>query len=90
MSESTTTRPTWWEMTVGFVVSLVVNVGYMFIAYSDQRVILMLILTVVVGMGMLFGLRSGAYGMGAILGAAASIAIVLALVGIFDWSWLKS
>jgi hypothetical protein len=61
MHESPATpRPTWWEMTVGFVASLVVNVGYMFVAYGDQRVILMLILTVVLGMGMLLGLKSGA------------------------------
>jgi hypothetical protein len=78
MHESRATpRPTWWEMTVGFVGSLVLNVGYMFVAYGDQRVILMLILTVVLGMGI-------------VLGAAAAVVVVLALVGIFDWTWLVS
>ena len=77
-------------MTIGFVISLVVNVGYVLLVHQDQRVLLMLFFTVLVGMGMLFGLESGAYGMGTILGAAAAVLVVLAVYLTFDWAWLET
>jgi hypothetical protein len=89
MEDRTTSPPTWQQMTIGFAISLVVNAGYMLLVHQDQRVLLMLFFTVLLGMGMLFGLKTGAYGMGVILGAAGAVVVVLAMYLSFDWSWLE-
>lgn len=58
--------------------SVAVNVLWILIAPSDQRIILVAIFSVVLGVLMLLGDRTGAYGMGIILGAM--LAGVLGLV----------
>ena len=87
--EQQTSRPTWQQLAIGFVISLVVNVGYIRAVHQDQRVLLMLFFTVLVGMLMLLGLESGAYGMGVIVGAAVAVLVVLALYLVLDWSWFS-
>ena len=67
------------DLAIAFVISTLVNVGYILIAPGDQRVLLFLMFSIVGGLIMLAGDSSGAYGMGLILGAAAATAIVVAL-----------
>jgi hypothetical protein len=71
------------DMAISFVISTLVNVGYILIAPADQRILLFLMFSIVGGMIMLVGEKSGPYGMGLILGAAAAtaIAVGLALAG---------
>jgi hypothetical protein len=71
------------DLAISFVLSTLVNVGYILIAPGDQRVLLFLMFSVVGGLVMLAGERSDSYGMGLILGAAAAaaIAVGLALAG---------
>ena len=87
MHDGSTERPEWQDLLVGAAASFAVNAGYMLVGPHDQRVLLMLFFTVVVGMGLLLGRRSGPYGMGAILGAAASVVVLLTIGMIADWNW---
>jgi amino acid permease len=89
VEQQTPSRPTWQQLAIGFVISLVVNVGYILAVHQDQRVLLMLFFTVLIGMLMLLGLETGAYGMGAIVGAAAAVLVVLLMYLLFDWSWFS-
>ncbi|HEX4190808.1 MAG TPA: hypothetical protein VHZ06_07395 [Marmoricola sp.] len=77
------------EMLLAGAISLVVNLGFLLIAKGDQRMILLLILTTVVGLVLLITPK-GAYGMGAILGAIVAVIIALCLAGFAHWSPLTS
>jgi len=68
------------DLAIATVISTLVNVGYFLIAPGDQRVLLVLMFSIVAGMIMLIGEKSGPYGMGVIFGAAAACAIAVALV----------
>jgi len=68
------------DLAIATVISTLVNVGYFLIAPGDQRVLVVLMFSVVAGMIMLVGEKTGPYGMGVIFGAAAATAIALALV----------
>ena len=67
------------DLAIATVVSTLVNVGYILVAPGDQRVLLVLMFSMVAGMVMLAGEKSGPYGMGTIFGVAAAIAISVAL-----------
>lgn len=69
-------------MLTGTVGSLVVNLGWMFLVHADQRVLLSLFASVLLGMGLLLTETKGALGMGILFGAGASIAVGLSLVAI--------
>ena len=71
------------DLAIATVVSTLVNLGYILIAPGDQRVLIVLMISMVVGMVMLAGEKSGPYGMGLIFGVAlaAAIAVGLALAG---------
>lgn len=60
--------------------STLVNMLWILVAPADQRVILVALASVVLGMVMLLGERTGAYGMGIILGAMAAGVIGLILI----------
>lgn len=65
------------DLAISFVLSTLLNLGYIFVAPSDQRVLLLLMFSVIAGLVMLAGDKSGPYGMGIILGAAAATAIAV-------------
>lgn len=67
------------DLAIATVMSTLVNVGYILIAPGDQRVLILLMISMVLGMVMLAGEKSGPYGMGIIFGVAAAIAISVAL-----------
>lgn len=73
------------ELVKGAVPSLLVNLGFLLIAKGDQRIILLLLASVVVGIVLLLTPR-GALGMGIIVGAMAAAAVALALAGFLGWS----
>lgn len=68
------------DMLLASVTSLLVNLGWLFIAPPDQRVILVALASIVLGMVLLAGDESGAYGMGVIFGSMAAGVIGLVLV----------
>lgn len=68
------------DMALALVVSLLLNLGWLFIAPADQRVILVALFSVVLGLIALAGEDTGAYGMGLIIGAMLAGFIGLALV----------
>lgn len=72
------------DMAIAFAISTLANLGYIAIAPGDQRVLVLLMISMVAGMVMLAGERTGPYGMGIIFGvaAAAAIAVALALAGV--------
>ena len=67
------------DMAIAGVISTLVNVGYILIAPGDQRVLILLMFSMVAGMVMLAGDKSSPYGMGVIFGVAAAVAISVAL-----------
>jgi hypothetical protein len=67
------------DMAIATVISTLVNVGYILIAPGDQRVLLVLMFSMVAGMVMLAGDKTSPYGMGVIFGVAAAIAISVGL-----------
>jgi len=67
------------DMAIATVISTLVNVGYFLVAPGDQRVLLFLMFSIVAGMIMLAGEKTGPYGMGVIFGAALAVAIAVAL-----------
>ncbi|MFL6107949.1 MAG: hypothetical protein ACJ72L_13385 [Marmoricola sp.] len=71
------------DLAIATVMSTLVNTGYIFIAPGDQRILLLLMFSMVAGMIMLAGDKTAPYGMGIIFGVAlaAVIAVVLALAG---------
>lgn len=71
-------------MAIAAVVSALVNVLYILLVHADQRVIVLLMLSVVGGLILLAGERSGAFGMGLILGAVLAVVIV-AIFGFAGW-----
>lgn len=70
------------DMATGTLGSLVLNLGYLLLVHGDQRMLLMLFATVVIGMGLLFTESKGAFGMGVLIGAGLAIASGLVLVAI--------
>ena len=71
------------DLAIATVISTLVNLGYLFIAPGDQRILILLMFSMIAGMVMLAGERTGPYGMGIIFGVAlaAAIAVGLALGG---------
>ncbi|RNL80925.1 hypothetical protein [Nocardioides marmorisolisilvae] len=71
------------DLAIATVISTLVNIGYIFIAPGDQRVLLVLMFSMIAGLIMLAGDKTGPYGMGIIFGVAlaAAIAVGLALAG---------
>lgn len=69
------------DVALAGVVSLLVNLGWIFIAPADQRVIVVGLFSVVLGLVMLAGEETGAYGFGIIVGAMLAGFVGLALVG---------
>lgn len=67
------------DLAIATVISTLVNVGYILIAPGDQRVLLGLMFSMVAGMIMLAGEKTGPYGMGIIFGVALATAISVAL-----------
>lgn len=67
------------DLAIATVISTLLNIGYILIAPGDQRVLVLLMFSIVAGMVMLAGDRSGPFGMGVIFGAAAATAIAIAL-----------
>jgi hypothetical protein len=67
------------DLAIATVISTLVNVGYILIAPGDQRVLILLMISMVAGMIMLAGEKSGPYGMGVIFGVAAAVAISVGL-----------
>ncbi len=68
------------DLLLGGVCSVLVNMLWIMIAPGDQRIILVAIASVVLGTLMLAGDRTGAYGMGIIVGAMLAGVIGLVLV----------
>lgn len=68
------------DLLLGGVCSLLVNVLWILIAPGDQRIILVAVASVVLGTVMLAGDRTGAYGMGIIVGAMAAGVVGLVLI----------
>lgn len=73
------------ELVKGAVPSLLVNLGFLLIAKGDQRILLLLFASTIIGIGLLLTPR-GALGFGIILGAIAACVVALALVGFLHWS----
>lgn len=76
------------ELIKGSVPSLLINLGFLLIAKGDQRIILLLLASVIAGVILLLTPR-GALGMGIILGAMAASITALCLVGFLHWSPLS-
>lgn len=68
------------DLLLGGFSSLMVNMLWILIAPADQRIILVALASVVLGVIMLLGEKTGAYGMGILVGAMAAGMIGLALV----------
>jgi amino acid permease len=77
------------DLLIGGAISMVLNLGFLLIAKGDQRILLLLFATVIVGLVSL-ATPKGAYGMGIILGAMVACVIALALAGFAHWSPLTS
>lgn len=73
------------ELVKGALPSLVINLGFLLIAKGDQRILLLLLASTLVGIVMLLTPR-GALGFGIILGAIAASVIGLAFAGFAHWS----
>ena len=76
------------ELIKGAVPSLVVNLGFLLIA-GDQRILLFLFASTIVGIGLLLTPR-GALGFGILLGAIGAVVIGLCLAGFAGWSPIAS
>jgi hypothetical protein len=70
------------DLAFGAAGSLLANMAYFLWRHGDQRMLLLLFATVVLGMGLLLTERRGALGMGILIGAALSIATALAVVAV--------
>lgn len=68
------------DLFLGGVCSVLVNLLWILVAPGDQRIILVAVASVVLGTVMLAGDRTGAYGMGVIVGAMAAGVIGLILI----------
>ncbi len=76
-SKTTTDRS---DLLLAGLVSVLVNLGWLFMAPADGRIILVLVASVIAGLVGLIGENTGAYAMGIILGAMLAAVIGLALV----------
>lgn len=72
------------ELIKGAVPSLVINLGFLLIA-GDQRILLFLFASTIVGIALLLTPR-GALGFGILLGAIGAVVVGLALAGFAGWS----
>ena len=70
------------DVLLATVVSLLVNMLWIFIAPADQRLILVALASVILGLVLLAGETTGAYAMGIFFGAMAAGCIGVALVAI--------
>jgi hypothetical protein len=70
------------DMALGAIGSLLLNVGYVLLFHADQRMLLMLFATILVGMGLLVTETKGAMGMGIIIGTGLSIAAALSIAAV--------
>jgi hypothetical protein len=70
------------KMALAFGASLLVNVGWFFVAPGDQRIIVLALLSVVAGLVALTGDDTGAYGIGIIVGAMLAGFVGLGLVAL--------
>ncbi|MCW2786532.1 MAG: hypothetical protein JWP74_3049 [Marmoricola sp.] len=70
------------EMLKGGIVSFAANLGYLIIAAGDQRILLVIFLSIIAGGVLLFTPRGG-IGFGILLGAVAAVIVALSLAG-FD------
>ncbi|MBO9521005.1 MAG: hypothetical protein J7518_05650 [Nocardioidaceae bacterium] len=70
------------DLAVGTLGSLVANLGYLLIFHGDQRMLLLLFASAVVGMGLLLHETKGGIGMGILFGAGLAIAAALAILAI--------
>ena len=70
------------DLATGAAGSFLANSAYLLLMHKDQRMLLMLFASVLLGMGMLVTLRRGAMGMGIVIGAGASIAAALLFVAV--------
>jgi hypothetical protein len=77
-----TTRADRVDMAIGTAGSLVLNLGYLLLFHTDQRMLLLLFASAVIGMGLLLSEARGAVGMGILIGAGVAIAAALAIVAI--------
>lgn len=77
------------ELIKGAVPSLLINLGFLLIAKGDQRILLLIFASTIIGIGLLLTPR-GALGFGILLGAIAAVVIALSLAAAFDWSPLTS
>lgn len=68
------------DLAFGTAGSFLVNLGYLLVVHGDQRMLLMLFASALVGMGLLLSATKGAVGMGIIIGSGLAIAAALALV----------
>lgn len=73
------------ELIKGAVPSLVVNLGFLLLAGGDQRIMLLLFASTIVGIALLLTPR-GALGFGILLGAIGAAVIGLCLAGFAGWS----
>jgi hypothetical protein len=76
------------ELVKGIVPSLLLNLGFLLIAKGDQRILLLLFASTIIGLVLLLTPR-GALGFGILLGAIAAAVIALALAGFAHWSPLS-
>lgn len=81
MQSPETTTNDRFDMAVGALASTVLNLGYLLLFHSDQRMLLLLFASVAIGMGLLLS-DKGAVGMGMIIGAGVAIAAALAIVAV--------
>ena len=73
------------ELIKGSVPSFLINLGFLLIAKGDQRILLLLFASTIMGVGLLLTPR-GALGMGIILGAIGASVVALSLAGFLGWS----
>jgi hypothetical protein len=78
----TTTASDRVDLAVGTLGSLVLNLGYLLLFHGDQRMLLLLFASAVVGMGMLLHETRGGIGMGILVGSGLAIAAALAILAI--------
>lgn len=70
------------DLAFGTVGSLVLNLGYLLLFHGDQRMLLLLFASAVVGMGLLLHETKGGIGMGILFGAGLAIAAALAVLAV--------
>lgn len=70
------------DLTIGTVGALVLNLGYLLLFHGDQRMLLLLFASALIGMGLLLHETKGALGMGILIGSGLAIAAALAILAL--------